>query len=184
MAQIAVMAVMALMALNEGAQKRKQKVLEAEGLDAAANRVMATTTAEMAEEERLKEQMESRAIAVAASSGAGVDDPTIVQLIGDLNAEGTYRIMARLWVGEDKAEGLRYASDAARREGESALNASYVKAAQTVMSGVSGMGGGASGSSAKSVIPTMNSGINTSSLGGSYGSQYNPFLGVFPSMGG
>lgn len=134
MAQIAIVAVMALMALNEGAQKRKQLVAKADAFSDAANRRMATATAEMAEEQRLKEQMESRALAVAAASGAGVDDPTMVNLIGDLNAEGEYRIMARLWVGEDEAEGLRQQSYAARREGEAALNAGYVAAAKTVMS--------------------------------------------------
>jgi hypothetical protein len=135
---------MAVMALNEGAQKRKALVKKAEGLTDAANRTKAVATAEMAEEQRLKEQMESRAIAVAAASGAGIDDPTMVQLIGDLNTEGEYRIMSRLFVGETEAEGLQEQSYAARREGEAALNAAYVK---VVKSAISTFGGGFGGGS-------------------------------------
>jgi len=134
MAQIAIVAVMALMALNEGAQKRKQLVAKADAFSDAANRRNAAMTAEMAEEIKNKLRMESRAIAVAAASGAGVDDPTIVNLIGDLNAEGEYRVMSRLYVGEDEAEGLRQQSYAATREGEAALNAGYVGAVKSVMS--------------------------------------------------
>lgn len=141
MAQIAAIAVSALAALNEGAQKRKLKNQEADSLRAAAMRRMAATSAEVSSEEKNKERMESRALAVAAASGAGVDDPTVVNVIGDLNAEGMYRMMARLWVGQDEAAGLREAEYAARREGEAHLNAGYVKAITTVLSSVQGMGG-------------------------------------------
>lgn len=189
MAQIAVIAVMALMSLNEGAQKRKQHVAAAEGLSDAANREMAATTADMAEAKIEKEKMESRAIAVAAASGGGVDDPTMVNLIGDLNAEGEYNVMARLYVGEDKAEGLRFGADQQRKEGEAALNASYVKAAKTVMSGIGGGAGGAAGAAggaagAASSAATVNSGMNTSSLGGVTSSGYNPFAGLYAGMRG
>lgn len=134
MAQIAILAVMAVAALNEGAQKRKLLNAEADALHDAANRRGATATADMAEEQRLKEHMEGRALAVAANSGAGVDDPTMVKLIGDLNAEGTYRVMSTLWVGMDEVTGIRDQEMAKRAEGEAALNAGYVKAATTVMS--------------------------------------------------
>jgi hypothetical protein len=134
MAQIAILAVMAVMALNEGAQKRKLKMAEAKGLTEAGHRQMAATSAEVAEEKRNKERVEGRAIAVAANSGGGVDDPTIVNLIGDLNAEGEYRMMAKLYAGSDQAMGLYHQSDIAMREGEMALQQGYANAAKTVMS--------------------------------------------------
>lgn len=191
MAQIAVIAVMALMALNEGAQKRKQHVAAAEGLSDAANREMAATTADMAEATTEKKKMESRAIAVAAASGGGIDDPTIVNLIGDLNAEGEYNVMARLYVGEDKAEGLRQSSYEQRAEGEAALNAGYMKAATTVMSLFTGGAAGAAGKiggsgvvgKATSKAPTTNSGMNTSSMAGVTSRNYNPFAGMYAGMG-
>ena len=132
--KVAVTAVQAGLALNKGAQVRKQKVQEANALEDAAGRKMAATTAKMEEDARLKAHMESRALAVAAAGGGGVDDPTMVNLIGDLNAEGEYRIMSRLYVGQDEATGLREQAYAARREGDAALQAGYVGAATTVMS--------------------------------------------------
>lgn len=155
MAQIAVVAVMALMALNDGAQKRKMKMAESEGLHDAANRKMAATTAKMEEERRLKEHMEGRALAVAAASGAGIDDPTMVNLIGDLNAEGEYRILSALYVGQDEAEGLRQQSMNAFREGQYALQAGYMNAAKTVMSA---FGGGAK-------APASSKGFDTGAFG-------------------
>lgn len=126
--------VSALLSLNEGAQVRKQKMQEANALEDAAGRKMAATTAQMEEDARLKAHMESRAIAVAAAGGGGVDDPTVVNLIGDLNAEGEYRILSSLYVGQSEATGLREQAYAARREGNAALNAGYVKGLTTVMS--------------------------------------------------
>jgi len=134
MAQIAMLAIMAVSALNKGAQERKVKYQEAEGIRDARNRHMAATTAAISEREREKKRMYSRALAVSASSGAGVDDPGMVAIIGDLNAEGEYRILSQLYVGSSEAEGLRHQSEMARVEGEAALEASYMKAATTVMS--------------------------------------------------
>ena len=134
MAQIALMAVGSLAALNRGAQARKLKYQQAEGLDAAANRRMAATTADVAEAERKKKFMYSRALAIAAASGAGVDDAGMVALLGDLNAEGEYRVMSKLWVGQQETEGLRFRAEAARREGESALEAGYLNAVTSVIS--------------------------------------------------
>lgn len=148
MAAIAAIAVMSLLALNEGAQKRKMKMQEAEGLTEAANRKMAATSAKMEEAKEVKERMESRALAVAAASGGGIDDPTMVNLIGDLNAEGEYRVLSTLYVGQDEAEGLRAQAEARSREGEAALNTGYVNAAKTVMSLWTGGKGFTKGASA------------------------------------
>ncbi len=134
MAQIAIMAVSAMSALNKGAQARKLKYQQGEGFDAAANRRMAATTADVAEAERDKKFMYSRALAIAAASGGGVDDAGMVALLGDLNAEGEYRVMSKLWVGQQDTEGLRFRAEAARREGESALEAGYFNTVTSVIS--------------------------------------------------
>ena len=144
MAQIAILATTALGALNKGAQDRKLAYGEAGGLRDAAMRKAAATTAEVGENERTKERMESRAIALAAFQGGGVDDPSMQTLIGDLNAEGEYRILSRLYVGMGEAAGLEFASEQAMRAGDAALNAGYVNAVTTVLSSYgSSMWGGA-----------------------------------------
>ncbi len=134
MAQLAILAVKAVMSLNKGAQDRKLGYQEAGGLRDAAMRKAAATTAEVGENERTKQLMESRAIALAAFQGGGVDDPSMQKLIGDLNAEGEYRILSRLYVGMGEAAGLEFASEQAMRAGDAALNRGYVAAATTVLS--------------------------------------------------
>jgi hypothetical protein len=70
----------------------------------------------MREAEREKEFMHSRAVALAAASGAGVDDASTVKLLGDLEAEGEYRVMSRLWVAQNDYEGMIARADAAHEE--------------------------------------------------------------------
>lgn len=125
----------------KGHKARKQKIAEQKALMDAKNRSMAATTREMAEEERKKEFMYSRALAVAAASGAGVDDPGMVALLGDLNAEGEYRVLSRLWTGQDEAQGLNFRAEAARREGDAAFEAGIITGLTSAVSSASSMGG-------------------------------------------
>ena len=141
MAQLAVLAVMAVSALNKGAQERKQAYAEAEGLRDAANRTKAAATAEVSQGQRLKEHMYSRALLVSAASGGGTD-AGVVNILGDLNAEGDYRIYSKLYVGADEATGLQYQSEQAMKAGDAAQQASYVSAAKTVISSAAGGGFG------------------------------------------
>lgn len=139
MAQIAILAVMAVAALNKGAQDRKVAYQEAEGLRDASQRRMAAATAEIGEGERLKEHMYSRALALSAFSGAGTD-AGITNLLGDLNAEGDYRIFSKLYVGSTEAQGLQFQSEQAMRAGDAALESGYMSAATTVLSAYGGYG--------------------------------------------
>ena len=142
MAQIAIIAAMAGGQLYKGAQAKKLKEREAQGFRDAAMRRKGVAHREMAEERRKKEFMYSRALALAAFSGAGVDDPGMVTLLGDLNAEGEYRILSRLYAGENEAEGLLFRAEAARREGKAARSASYINAITSAVSAYSAFGGG------------------------------------------
>lgn len=119
-------------------QKHKLKLKEAEGYRDAKNRSMAATTREMAEEQRTKEYMHSRALAVAAASGAGVDDPGVVKVLADINAEGEYRVMSKLWAGQNEAEGLIFRSEVAERESDDALVAGLFNTVSSAMSASSG----------------------------------------------
>ncbi len=139
MAQIAVIAVMLAAGLYKGGQAKEAKDREAVGLEDAANRRLGAAHREAAEEERNKEFIYSRALAVSAASGGGTSDPGMVALFGDLNAEGEYRIPARLYAGEDEAEGLRYRAEVARREGKAALEAGAVEGATSAVSAYTGM---------------------------------------------
>lgn len=54
----------------------------------------------------------SRAIAVAAASGGGVNDPSVVNAIADLDAEREFNAMSALFEGETEARGLTRRGDA------------------------------------------------------------------------
>ncbi len=140
MADLAVIAVKGLGQLYKGAQIKKLKDREAEAYREAKNRRMAAATREMAEEDRKKEFMYSRALALAAAQTGNTSDAGLVALFGDLNAEGEYRILSRLWSGQNDAEGLIFRAEAATREGKAAVTASYINAVTSVVSDYSGMG--------------------------------------------
>jgi len=120
MAKIAAVAVGAGQAIK-AYKTRNTKMKEAEAYLDAKDRRMAATTREMAEEERNKEFVYSRALALAAASGAGTEGASMVKLFGDLNAEGEYRVMSRLWAGQNDAEGLIFRSEAAQKEADTAM---------------------------------------------------------------
>lgn len=140
MAQIAVAAVMVVGALYKGQEAKKLKEEEAQGYAEAANRRLAAASREVSEQERTKEFMYSKAIASAAASGGGTGHG-VTKLLGDLNAEGMYRMMSVLWTGQDEADGLRFRSEQALREGDAAEKASYVNAVTSAVSSYAGMGG-------------------------------------------
>jgi len=132
---------------------RKQKIAESLAYREAKNRSMATTTREMAEEQRNKEFMYSRALAVAAASGGGTGDPGVVKLLGDLNAEGEYRIFSRLWAGQNEAEGLIHRAEEAKKEGDAAFTAGIFNAL-SAGAGAYASGGGSFGGGGSSVPTT------------------------------
>lgn len=141
MAQLAVMAVMAIGQLYKGKEQEKLKLREAQAYRDAADRRQAAMTHEAAEETRKRDFMYSRALAVAGAQTGDPSDAGIQTLLADLNAEGDYRILSTIWVGQTEAEGLRFRAEAARREGRAAKTASYVSAVTSAVSGYYGMGG-------------------------------------------
>ncbi len=107
-----------VMQWRAGSEAEKEGARTAEELRKRAGVRRAVGQREAAEEQRNAELAYSRALVVAAASGAGVDDPTVVKLFADLQAEGDYRVLSRLWVAEDEAQGIEFRSEVARREGK------------------------------------------------------------------
>ena len=102
------------------------KQLEAQG---AAERAAASVEAENAAKE--KRFLLSRARAVGAASGGGVD----IGLLGDIEEEGTYRQMAAIWGGEEAAKGRKAQAAAQRFEGKMYKRAGLLEGAKTLMGG-------------------------------------------------
>ena len=117
-----------------GKEAKRAGKLEAEQLHERADVRRAASHRDAAEEQRNAELAYSRALAVTAASGGGVDDPTVVKIFADLQAEGRYRVLSRLFVGEDEAEGIEYRAEVARREGQSRYKSGRLNALSSAAS--------------------------------------------------
>lgn len=86
----------------------------ADQLERQAGEARASSQRE-AEDERIKaERTGSRALAVAASSGAGVDNPTILDILSGIESQGEYLSEGKRYGGDQRSAGLLDQASAAR----------------------------------------------------------------------
>ena len=94
--------------------------------------------------DRQGEMMASRALAVAAASGGGASDPTVVNLMAQNAGEFAYRKAVALYEGESKAQSLRYGADVTEYQaGATAASARAAGVANLFKAGTSIMSGAA-----------------------------------------
>lgn len=109
---------------------RRQNVasqFEAEQLEQQAGQSVAAAQRDAKEEKRRADLAASRAIALAAASGGGASDATVVKIIADLKGEGAYRSAVALYRGEENARRLRMAAKGKRYEGAVAEEGGQLK---------------------------------------------------------
>ncbi len=112
-------------ALDHQAEQARQK----------AGQERATSQREAFEQRRKARILESKALALAAASGAGAGDPTVENILGDIGAEGEFRALSELFVGEERARGLETRADLLNFEGRSGRSASRGTAFSQVFAG-------------------------------------------------
>ena len=96
--------------------------------DQAAGQEIAASQRGAAEERRRAQLVASRALAVAGASGGDVSDPTVQNLLADLEGEGAYRASLALYQGEDRARQLKQGSLTSIAEGDLAMSQGKSKA--------------------------------------------------------
>lgn len=116
-------------AKGEAKELRKQ----ADQLEVKAGQERAASQRRAIEQKRQADLLSSRAIAVAAASGASVDDPTVLNILADIEGEGEYRALTALYEGEDEARGLEFEARARRREAKNTKKAARFKAAGSII---------------------------------------------------
>lgn len=99
---------------------------QAEQARQQAGQERATSQRAAIERRRTAKLLESKALARAAASGAGAGDPTAEKILGDIGAEGEFRALAELFVGEDRARGLETQADLRNFEGRQEARAGAV----------------------------------------------------------
>lgn len=82
-----------------------------------ANQVFASAQRDAMEEKRRAKLLASRALAVA---GGGASDPTVMNVIADIEGEGAYRAAMEIYGGESQAEKLRTQGAFAAMQGKQA----------------------------------------------------------------
>lgn len=104
---------------------------EARQLEAQSKAEQAAAQREALEERRAARLVQSRARAVSAASGGGVD----YELLGDLEEEGELRFQTAIWAGKERAASKRLAAEGARLDGRSRSTAYKLQAGQTLLGG-------------------------------------------------
>ena len=114
-------------ARDAGKAQQKQYKFQAKQLEQQAGQTLAASQRDAMEQRREAGLIGSRALALAAASGGGASDPSIMKLLSDIKGEGAYRASVALYQGEDKAQQLRLNADSARYSGALANRAGKQK---------------------------------------------------------
>lgn len=118
-----------------GISARRAGEYESQQADVAAGQAQAASQRAAQEQLRRGRFAASRAQAVAAASGAGASDPTVMDIIGDITAEGAYRSRLALYEGDDRARAYKERGKTAEFAGRSRQRAGYLQAAGAVAGG-------------------------------------------------
>lgn len=79
--------------------------------------------------------VQSRQQALAASSGGGADDPTIIKLMTETAAQGEYNAQASLYGGENRKRGLFDQAKGTEMSGQASLLGGFLAGAGQIASG-------------------------------------------------
>lgn len=114
--------------IYSGIQAKNSADYEAKLLKSKADQEKAIASRNMADKITEKKLVTSRQQAVAAASGAGVDNPTVNALQGKAEQRGDYNAMLEMYNGLQASNDLRAQAAIRKQEGQSALMGSFLSA--------------------------------------------------------
>lgn len=117
-------------------RKRAAAQFEAAQLVQQAGQEQAASQRVSFEEGRTSKLVQSRALALAAASGASASDPTVIKIISGIASEGAYRQNVALYQGEEKARQLKLAAQADILSGDIGAAASLAQGKSIALQGV------------------------------------------------
>lgn len=106
---------------------------EAAQLDYNAGQERAASQRGAIEEKRQGRLASSRALALAAASGGGADDPNVVNTIAGIEGESEYRALTSLWEGDQSARNMEREAAARRKQAKSVKLQGYLSAAGSIL---------------------------------------------------
>lgn len=127
-------------AISSGNAQQKAANYQAAQMDQQAGQERASAQRQAFEQRRKATLAGSRVTALAGASGAGVADPSVVDIMGDIQTQGEYNALSAMYTGEERARGYQMGADAKRFEGAEAKKAGYISAGGNLLSGVGNIG--------------------------------------------
>jgi len=118
-----------------GQASRRDAEFQAKQLDIQAKAEFAAGQREAEEIERNKKLVLSRQQALAAASGMGADDPTIVTIAAETAGYGKYQELSALAAGEMRQRQAQYAAASARATGRADAAGAWFSGAGTIIGG-------------------------------------------------
>lgn len=119
----------------QGKAQQEADYLAASQMEQNAGQDQAAGQINAANAQRQSELIQSRALAVAGASGAGMSDPTIVKIMGDLAKEGQLAVDTQLYQGDEAARQGRFAAKVKRYEGDQARKGLNIAANSALATG-------------------------------------------------
>lgn len=114
-----------------------QQKAQAKALEMRANEERAVAQREAQSRRKQADLIMSRQQALAADSGGGATDPTILDLMGDTAAQSYVNSGTAIAEGETRGRGLEYQAKINRQAGKQAILAGFIDAGSTMLSGMS-----------------------------------------------
>jgi len=122
-----------------GKDQQRLANFQADQLDRNAGQSLAASQRNAFQERRQARLVSSRAQALAAASGAGATDPTVLNIQGDIAKQGEYNALTALYNGDVQAQDQRFAAQARRTSGAMEKSAADTQALSTVLSGAASL---------------------------------------------
>lgn len=114
-----------------GIQSKRAAEFAAAQLRSNAGQAQAASQRQAYEVDKATQLATSRALAVAAASGGGASDPTVVGMMANLAAEGSYQKEIALYSGDEQARSMRAKADTVEYEGDQTMvNSALTSAGQ------------------------------------------------------
>lgn len=112
--------------IGAGYQARDASLLNAAEYEIAGGQAVAVSQLRAADERKRAALLASRAQALAAASGAGATDATVIDIIANIAGEGAYRSELAMYEGKEAQRAARARAAGARYQGDAAVTAGYV----------------------------------------------------------
>lgn len=125
--------------IQAGREAEAQANYQAKVQEMQADEAQAASQRDAAEKYRQGRLMLSQQRAAIAGSGGALDDPSVIDIMADTDAEADLAARTDIYRGEQQARGYNDAAVNSRISGQNARKASYISAAGNLFSGVSNM---------------------------------------------